>query len=110
VTTVTPESSGIPARWFIAYSGLSPVTGLFCHRRLAGVTAKLDASVGASGPHGFAVRLKRIRQSAIRVHRIPLSTSVTIAKRPSDEAGWERYAGDLGRQKTEIFLQKGLDR
>jgi hypothetical protein len=32
---------------------------------------QLDASVGASGPHGFAVRLKRIRQSAIRVHRIP---------------------------------------
>jgi hypothetical protein len=34
-------------------------------------STKLDASVGASGPHGFAVRLKRIRQSAIRVHRIP---------------------------------------
>src|ERR1700756_3923653 len=31
----------------------------------------LNASVGASGPHDFAVRLKRIRQSAIRVHRIP---------------------------------------
>jgi len=35
------------------------VTGLFCHRRLQGLTCKLDASVGASGPHGFAVRLKR---------------------------------------------------
>jgi hypothetical protein len=34
-------------------------------------STKLDASVGASGPHGFAVRLKRIRQSAIRVHCIP---------------------------------------
>jgi hypothetical protein len=58
---------------------------------------QLDASVGASGPHGFAVRLKRIRQSAIRVHRIPPPTSVTIAKRPSirrpDGGG---YAGDLG--------------
>jgi hypothetical protein len=34
-------------------------------------STRLDASVGASGPHGFAVRLKRIRQSAIRVHCIP---------------------------------------
>ena len=33
--------------------------------------AKLDASVGASGPHDFAVRFKRIRQSTVRVHRIP---------------------------------------
>jgi hypothetical protein len=32
---------------------------------------KLDASVEASGPHDFAVRFTRIRQSAIRVHRIP---------------------------------------
>jgi hypothetical protein len=42
-------------------SGLSPVTGLFCHRRSQEAYKKLasrelDASVGASGPHGFAVR------------------------------------------------------
>jgi hypothetical protein len=35
VTTSTPESPGIPARnGFTAYVGLSPVTGLVCHRRL----------------------------------------------------------------------------
>ena len=51
---------------------LSPVIGLFCHRRLAQSPARdLNASVEASGPHDFAVRLKRIRQSAIHVHRIP---------------------------------------
>jgi hypothetical protein len=34
-TTSTPESPGIPARnGFTAYVVLSPVTGLFCHRRL----------------------------------------------------------------------------
>src|ERR1700738_2634143 len=34
VTTSTPESPGIPARnGFTAYVVLSPVTGLFCHRR-----------------------------------------------------------------------------
>src|SRR5882724_9240222 len=41
---------------------LSSVTGLVCHRRLAGITtAKLDASVGASGPHDFAVRKSAAR-------------------------------------------------
>ena len=36
VTTVTPETPGIPrAMVLTVYSVLSPVTGLFCHRRLA---------------------------------------------------------------------------
>ena len=39
-----------------AYFVLSPVTGLSCHRRCADRSAKLDTSVGASGPHDFAVR------------------------------------------------------
>ena len=67
VTTSTPESPGIPARnGFTAYVALSSVTGLFCHRRQrikfclspVGPTQlrKLDAGVGASGPHDFAVR------------------------------------------------------
>jgi hypothetical protein len=38
---------------------LSPVTGLCCHRRLQIIIRELDASVGASGPHDFAVRNKR---------------------------------------------------
>jgi hypothetical protein len=39
-------------------SALSLMTGLFCHhrRRDAKHHRQLDASVGASGPHGFAVR------------------------------------------------------
>jgi hypothetical protein len=43
------------------YFVLSPVTGLSCHRRRADRSAKLDASVGASGPHDFAVRVRHIR-------------------------------------------------
>ena len=31
-----------------------------------------DASIGASGPHDFAVRLSAVRQKRLRVHRIPL--------------------------------------
>src|ERR1700681_654143 len=55
---------------------LSPVIGLFCHRRLTDVrciptrlggctSARLDASVGASGPHDFAVRCNISRPRAV---------------------------------------------
>jgi hypothetical protein len=57
VTTGSPEQSGIPRAMVLTASFvLSPVIGLCCHRRLA-FTAKLDASVEASGPHDFAVRV-----------------------------------------------------
>jgi hypothetical protein len=47
------------------YFVLSPVTGLFAtvvRRSLD----ELDASVGASGPHDFAVHLKVVRLATIR--------------------------------------------
>jgi hypothetical protein len=50
---------------------LSPVIGLFCHRHQRNCFHQLNASVEASGPHDFAVRLSAIRQKRIRVHRIP---------------------------------------
>src|ERR1700675_1850083 len=76
VTTSTPESPDIPARnGFTAYVVLSPVTGLFCHRHQriklclspVGQTQlrELDASVGASGPHDFAVRCNISRPRAV---------------------------------------------
>jgi hypothetical protein len=72
-----------PRVGFNGCSVLSPVIGLSCHRRWRNQIRQLDAGVEASGPHGLAVRFRRIRQSAIHVHRIPRSTSVTIAIRPS---------------------------
>jgi hypothetical protein len=77
-------------------SALSRVTGLSCHPRPADHPARLDASVGASGPHGFAVRVSAVRPRKMfalpccRVHRIPSPTFVTIAKRPIVWAGMER--------------------
>src|ERR1700742_2701884 len=44
-----------PAQWFYGLYVISPVTRLCCHRRLAS-SAKLNASLGAPGPHDFAVR------------------------------------------------------
>jgi len=50
---------------------LFPVTGLVCHRRQRKYFRRLDASVGASEPHDFAVRVSTVRQRCLRVHRIP---------------------------------------
>src|SRR6266702_3072191 len=73
VTTVTPESPGIPRAMVLTVSFvLSSVTMLFCHRRPADMvlsksrlgrlaSAKLDASLGASEPHDFAVRFSIFR-------------------------------------------------
>jgi hypothetical protein len=76
VTTVAPESPGIPAReWFTTYSVLSPAIGLFvtvaCER-----LRKLHASVEALRPHGFAVRPATHSSHAWQsVHRIPRQRS-----------------------------------
>jgi hypothetical protein len=76
---------------------------------------KLDASVGASGPHGFAVR-----DSLVRPHKnVPEATASTASRpnvhddgqRPSQ---WgqdgERCRFDLPDGRSGIFFQKGLDK
>src|SRR5258705_2687744 len=75
---------------------LSPVTGLFCHRRLAEIPAKLDASVGASGPHDFAVHLKRRSSSAPSMSTASRTASVTIARAPLWGRDGGGYSADLG--------------
>jgi hypothetical protein len=63
---------------------------------------QVDTSVGVSGPHDFAVRAGRIRLVRRRVHRIPLPTFVTTAKRPSFQArDGRRNARDLPDIATE---------
>ena len=71
VTTGKPDDPAFPHAMVLTVSFvISPVIGLCCHRRFA--CAKLDASVEASGPHDFAVRVQP-RSSAVltSVHRIP---------------------------------------
>jgi hypothetical protein len=55
-TTGTPQQPAFPARWFYGLYAISPVTGLFCHRHSQDTSHELSASVGAPGPHDFAVR------------------------------------------------------
>src|ERR1700682_589483 len=84
---------------------LSPVTGLVSprHRRCR----QLDPSVGASGPHDFAVRSKHVVSAPLRPSH-PVPTSVTFAKRPSE---WNRTAGDIDLSRVyseaEYFCKRG---
>src|SRR6266851_7820363 len=69
---------------FTAYNALSPVTGFLATvipEKLA--SQKLDASIGAPGPHDFAVRIGRARQSQHLRPPHPTARFVTIASRPS---------------------------
>jgi hypothetical protein len=114
LTADTPVHPAFPHAMVLTVSfALSPVTGLDCHRRRRnkaplkarlgkGAFRRLDASVGASGPHDFAVRkphhssARRLiahRPCGLPCHHVlapdePASTasrpaSVTIASRPS---------------------------
>jgi hypothetical protein len=73
------------------------------------LSAKLDASVEASGPHDLAVRFSAARQEHIHVHRIPprvrddRDTPLQVGR---DGSG---YAGDLGCRETEMFFPMGID-
>jgi len=85
VTTVTPETPGIPHAMVLTLISRSipPVTGLVCHRRRRILPPNLMPGVGASGPHDFAVRgSTSFVADVARVHRIPHPTSVTIAQTP----------------------------
>src|SRR3954462_6925124 len=71
VTTGRPDDPAFPHAMVLTVSFvISPVIGLCCHRRFA--CAKLDASVEASEPHDFAVRVQHRSSAAPNsVHRIP---------------------------------------
>ena len=110
VTTVTPETPGIPRAMVLTVSFvLSPVIGLSCHRRLANTSAKLDASVETSGPHDFAVRVSAIRHERTRVHRIPPRVD-DVAQHPSVGQDGGSSRSDLPDARSKIFLLQGLDR
>src|SRR5581483_6181119 len=81
------KRSGFPCTMVYGLFRALPGDRLVCHRRLR-VTRRLDASIGASGPHGFAVRAGLVRRS------IPLASiasranvSWTTMIRPSRRRG-----------------------
>jgi hypothetical protein len=88
VTTGRPQSTGIPRAMVLTVSFvLSPVTGLSCHRRRRNYFRQLDTSVGAPGPHDFAVRVSIARLAALSRPLHPVPRFVTIMIRPSCRDG-----------------------
>src|SRR5215218_667207 len=72
VTVGSPDQPGIPARnGFNGFLRDLPGDRAWLSPSPAVCLRKLDASVEASGPHDFAVRLGAVRQRHLRVHRIP---------------------------------------
>ena len=62
VTTGSAGSTGIPrAMVLTAYTGSPWCAGLVGHHHPAQRPAELDSSVGESGPHDFAVRVRHVR-------------------------------------------------
>ncbi len=97
---------------FTAYSALSPVTGLSCHRRPqeALLLENLTPASGRQDHTTSPSAKQRSRQQRYQRPSHPRPTFVTIAKRPCRVGrDGERYAGDLGPKGTGIFLQRGLD-
>jgi hypothetical protein len=89
---------------------LFPVTGLCCHRHQQVTTCRLDASVGASEPHDFAVRKARafvFRAASRPPHPVPNVRDDRDT--PLCGTGWRAYNFDLGNSRTGIFFRKGLD-
>src|SRR5437762_5263949 len=110
VTTVTPGSPGIPRAMVLTVSFvLFPVTGLVCHRRQRKYFRRLDASVGASEPHDFAVHLTCCSSAAPSASIASRPAFVTIASRPSVGRDGGVYNFDLGQIGNGIFLQMRLD-
>jgi hypothetical protein len=61
---VRRKHPGLPCATALRFISCSPRSGRArCHRRRRNCCRRLDASIGASGPHDFAVRLRRVRLS-----------------------------------------------
>jgi hypothetical protein len=66
------EHPAFPAQWFYGLLRALPGDRAFLPPSLHwNEPAQLDASIGAPGPHDFAVRVSHVRLRDFRVHRIP---------------------------------------
>src|ERR1700694_4608344 len=94
VTTGPPEPPAFPHAMVLTVSFvLSPVIGLYCHRRLrikaclrpVGPTClrKLDAGVEASGPHDFAVRELHLSSARRSIAHRPIEPALRSRTRPT---------------------------
>ena len=82
-----------PTQWFYGLYRALPGDRALLPPSFAGLTRDLGASVGASGPHDFAVRVRRARQARRQRPPHPASRVRDVAQRPS-----------VGRDQIAIML------
>jgi hypothetical protein len=110
VTTVTPETPGIPRAMVLTVSFvLSPVIGLCCHRRLWIESANLTPASRRQDHTTSPSAGSALVRSTTRVHRIP-SRVRDDRETPLCGTGWRQYRFDLGRRRSGKFFHIGLDR
>lgn len=80
VVQVGREHPAFPARWFMAYSALSPGSGRVSprHSRTSSPASLTSASGGQDHAASPSARALLVKQDP-RVHRSPLPTPVTVA-------------------------------
>ena len=101
-----------PARWLYGLYVLALVRLCFCAtiiRDRLWTSHGLATSIGAAGPHDFAVRLTCTRLCTFGVHRI--STHVPDdAQRPSCRVRWAIVSIIRSSRKVQYFSGEGLRR
>src|SRR5215475_82899 len=90
-TTGQPEQPAFPAQWVTAYTWSPRCAQPFGHRRLGARHARLDLSVGRSGPNDFAVRNPRFVLARIASIASRLASGDDRPKRPSWRGGTGRH-------------------
>src|SRR4030081_1447271 len=104
VSQVTPESPGTPHAMVYGLFRALPGERLFCHRRLARLLARLDTSTAMSGPHAFAVHLKRFRQRRRQCPPHPRPALMTLRNAPLSGTGWQIIEVICTSEKQKYFF------
>ena len=107
------DNPAFPAQWVTAYTWSPRCTLPVSHRRFAFVTQNLIPASGnrdrTISPYASTRSSSRQPRPGRNVHRIPPSTLVTIAKRPSGEGGTRAINHVFTKNGRGIFLRRGLD-
>jgi hypothetical protein len=99
----TRNNPAFPAQWLYGLLRALPGDHACLTPSPARLHADLTPALGRQNHTTSPYVAGRARLARCRVHRIPRSTSVTIAKRPSEEAGPNGYSADLPPPSSEIL-------
>jgi hypothetical protein len=107
-TTGSAESSGIPCAMVLTLMARSPWEPGFLAPIARRIIWRAWPQRREARTTRFRVRNGSVRLASRYVHRIPLSTSVTTAKRPSCEGGTMANKTEIS-DKRKLFYATGLD-